>query len=99
MRFAIPGQRLAPTFARFTVNVMVDLDTHCWNWIGSISGGYGQLSDGGRTTPAHRYAYRQYVGPIPDGLDLDHLCLHRTCVNPWHLEPVTRKEHRRRQFA
>jgi hypothetical protein len=45
---------------------------------------------------AHRYAYEWLIGPIPIGLDLDHLCRTRECVNPNHLEPVTRKENIRR---
>ena len=45
---------------------------------------------------AHRFAYEMLVGPIPEGLDLDHLCRVRHCVNPNHLEPVTRSENLRR---
>ena len=51
--------------------------------------GYGQFWDGTRLVRAHRFAYEQIVGPIPDGLQLDHLCRVRSCVNPAHLEPVT----------
>jgi hypothetical protein len=63
----------------------------CWLWTGStMKNGYGQLRRNGRTVLAHRYVYERYSGPIPDGLDLDHLCRVRNCVNPEHLEPVTR---------
>lgn len=68
----------------------------CWLWQGGMySNGYGQFALGGtprRTALAHRMAYEQCVGPIPQGKDLDHLCRVRHCVNPEHLEPVTRSE-------
>lgn len=60
----------------------------CWEWGGSIDPhGYGR--QGHRL--AHRLVYERMVGPIPDGLDIDHLCRVRCCVNPKHLEPVTRQ--------
>jgi hypothetical protein len=46
---------------------------------------------------AHRWAYEHFIGPIPAGLEIDHLCRVRHCVNPAHLEPVTKSENRRRQ--
>ena len=62
----------------------------CWLWGACVrSDGYGWFSVGGRSMAAHRYAYEQYVGPIPDGMALDHLCRVRRCVNPRHLEAVT----------
>ena len=54
--------------------------------------GYGQLD----RTLAHRLSYEAFVGVIPDGLTVDHLCRNRWCVNPWHLEPVTGLENGRR---
>ncbi len=61
----------------------------CWLWIGYIcKDGYGIL----RGRCAHRFAYEDYIGPIPDGLEIDHLCKTRSCVNPEHLEPVTHAE-------
>lgn len=71
----------------------------CWFWTGSTSGGYGLFWSDGRKVKAHRFAYETAVGPIPPGLDLDHLCRQRDCVNPRHLQPVTRGENTRRGMA
>jgi hypothetical protein len=72
----------------------------CWLWqLCKTPGGYGQHYDGTRLVVAHRWYYEQHVGPIPYGLDLDHLCRVRECVNPEHLEPVTRGENLRRGYA
>lgn len=71
----------------------VEVTDGCWLWTGcQVQNGYGQFRFDGRTGLAHRWAYEHFVGPIPDGLDLDHLCRVRHCVNPAHLEPVTRAE-------
>jgi hypothetical protein len=64
----------------------------CWTWEGSKTHGYGQLCVGGKTRRVHRLSYEEFIGPIPDGLHLDHLCRNRACVNPSHLEPVTNRE-------
>lgn len=66
----------------------------CWLWTGHVAAtGYGTFTgDGHRNWKAHRYAYVATLGPVPVGLDLDHLCRVRHCVNPAHLEPVTRRE-------
>jgi HNH endonuclease len=66
----------------------------CWLWTGATTKGYGRF----RGTGAHRFAYELLVGPIPQGLQLDHLCRVRNCVNPEHLEPVTCQENLRRGF-
>lgn len=63
----------------------------CWEWTGwRAPGGYGQFDLGQhRRIYAHRYAYEILVGPIPEGLTIDHLCMNPPCCNPKHLEPVT----------
>jgi hypothetical protein len=65
----------------------------CWPWRGyRRRGGYG-LFNVSRTrwaVAAHRFAYEDLIGPIPEGLDIDHLCRNPSCVNPWHMEPVPR---------
>jgi hypothetical protein len=68
-------------------------ESGCWRWQkGKTANGYGRLTVDGRPRRAHRAAYEEFVGPIPDGLQLDHLCRVRDCVNPAHLEPVTSRE-------
>lgn len=64
----------------------------CWEWTGHLSNGYGSFRADGRTMGAYRWAYEHFVGPVPSGLELDHLCRNRACVNPAHLEPVTKRE-------
>ena len=65
----------------------------CWQWAGPFwEKGYGKFWAGGKYVRAHRFAYTELVGPIPEGLQLDHLCRNRACVNPAHLEPVTNRE-------
>lgn len=73
-------------------------DNGCWNFTGPIrkKSGYGAA---GRHGYAHRYFYRELVGPIPEGLHIDHLCMNKQCVNPKHLEPVTPGENARRYRA
>lgn len=65
----------------------------CWLWTGALTTGYGRfhVAVGVPLVLAHRFAYEALVGRIPRGLDLDHLCRVRACVNPAHLEPVTRR--------
>ena len=72
----------------------------CWQWLGSLNrNGYGNCCHNGKGMPAYRFAYEFLVGPVPDGLELDHLCRNPPCVNPAHLEPVTHQENIRRHFA
>jgi len=80
---------------RFMQKVIVTPD--CWAWSGGLSSqGYARL---GRGMYAHRISYEIYVGPIPDGTELDHLCRNRGCVNPDHLEAVSHRENVRRGIA
>lgn len=64
----------------------------CWLWRGAVSGtGYGRIKDDKQLFAVHRFAYELLVGDIPVGLEIDHLCRVRNCVNPDHLEAVTRQ--------
>jgi len=64
----------------------------CWLWTGSADNGYGQIHWKRKTGKAHRIAYEILIGPVPDGLEIDHLCRVRSCCNPAHMEPVTHRE-------
>ena len=80
----------------------VDKSANCWLWTGSINNaGYGRIARSGDGVGglAHRISYELEAGPIPAGLEIDHLCRVRACVNPAHLEPVTRAENVRRAAA
>lgn len=71
-------------------------NTPCHVWRGATAHGYGNMRRGGRNYLAHRWHFEQVHGPIPDGMQLDHLCRVPLCVNPEHLEPVTNAENTRR---
>lgn len=88
------------------------IEDGCWRWTGPKHLGYAYVSWGGRKGGIHRTAYLMFVGPIPDGYEVDHVCHnedlschegpncpHRACFNPDHLEAVTREENMRRKLA
>jgi hypothetical protein len=87
-----------PLEERLAALIAVDPDTGCWIYQAHIrKDGYGSITVGSRTDGSrknqlvHRVSYETFVGPVPDGLTLDHLCRRRACINPAHLEPVTGK--------
>lgn len=93
----MPG-RTVPLLDRLATKFTVG--DGCWEWTASKGAqGYGQIRMGGRAgslVNAHRVVYELLVGPIPEGLVLDHLCNNKSCVRPSHTEPVTQLENCRR---
>ncbi len=93
-------RKATPPEVRFFNFVAEDGD--CWIWTGGKDpAGYGVFAGGpgGRSRRAHRWVYEYFIAEIPDGLVLDHLCRTPSCVNPWHLEPVTSRENTRRGLS
>ena len=91
------GRRGSPR-ERFMRRVPMATKDQCWNWSGGKNkAGYGVFR-ADRLVMAHRFAYELWREPIPGGLEIDHLCLNVRCVNPWHLEPVTRRVNAKRAF-
>lgn len=79
---------------RFWTKVEKRGPDECWEWKAGKGNGYGSIraTGHGPSLLAHRISYELLVGPIPEGLVIDHLCRNRGCVNPTHLEPVTMVE-------
>lgn len=78
--------------AKITVELcpVAGLDGFCWTWTGALnSRGYGCVGVNGKSQLSHRVAYTRRHGPIPAGLQIDHLCGNKRCCNPDHLEAVT----------
>lgn len=98
-----PGPLARPPLERFWPKVRKEPSpSGCWIWTGAIrrGDGYGEFhARQGMSRLAHRVAYEPLVGPVPDGLQIDHLCRVRRCVNRAHLEPVTHAENVRRGSA
>jgi hypothetical protein len=80
---------------RHKIEQLVNVDeSGCWIWQGpkDVSHGYGNIFLNKKKVPIHRLTYELWVGKIPEGLQIDHLCRVRICCNPMHLEPVTIRE-------
>ena len=83
----------AGTFEAFKEMFVECPTSGCWLWTrASLKTGYGTFSIKGKTFLAHRKAYEFYIGPIPEGMDIDHKCGLKSCVNPEHLRLATRSQ-------
>jgi hypothetical protein len=93
-RFVVGHNRRKST-VRYVVT-----ETGCWEWQGAKApNGYGHIRIAGHVVAAHRHYFEEANGPVPGGMDLDHLCRNRGCVNPDHLEVVLRAENSQRGAA
>lgn len=90
-----PVKTLRPTLGlsaseRFWTKVAPAPLAECWEWTEYVDEkGYARFWDGSRVIRAHQFSYASLIAEVPSGLELDHLCKNRRCVNPWHLDPVT----------
>lgn len=85
--------RIIPVSQRLEPRINICELTECWLWAGQQNrNGYGRIKVQGRWLMVHRLVYELHIGPIGEGLVLDHLCRNRLCCNPKHLEPVTSRE-------
>jgi hypothetical protein len=84
--------------ARFLAKIDV-LSSGCWNWSGALSDdAYGRFKHNGRCVQTHRLAYEHFRGPIPEGMEIDHVCVNSRCCNPMHLEAVPQQVNLARKF-
>jgi len=83
---------------RLLARISPEPNTGCWIWTGATQGlgEYGAIGIGGKLRYTHRVSYETFKGPISDGMEIDHLCGVSRCINPDHLEAVTREENMRR---
>lgn len=96
MRREPDGHLLARLPARWRHKIHRDR-SGCWLWRGAVgTRGYGMVRHERRTQTIHRVVYRELVGEIPDGYEIDHTCTEKLCANPRHLEAVAPDEHHRR---
>jgi hypothetical protein len=100
------GVQPTPAIVRLMRRIRITSADGCWEWPGTASkDGYGSIAVGSRTDgsramrPTHRVTFEHYVGSIPVGHELDHLCRNRSCCNPAHLEAVTHAENMRRSVV
>ena len=88
--------RKRPPIDRLLEKVIIT-DGGCAEWTEFVeSNGYARIWVDGKNVLAHRWSYEHHIGPIPEGLTIDHLCRTKACVNPFHMEPVTLEENVRR---
>lgn len=81
---------------RLLSSIKIDNETSCWNWTRAISQTMPKIRYQGKTQLAYRLSYEVFIGDIPKDMTIDHLCENRSCINPFHLEPVTRSENVKR---
>lgn len=91
----IPVEQRAKKFANAVDRFVASYAEHsegCWLWAKTVNNrGYGVITVHYKHVLAHRFSHELYIGPIPEGHEVDHLCKSRPCVNPEHLEAVTRQ--------